>query len=163
MSSGRNFPKRRRGIARGLTCNERIAFFYKILHINSMDTTVTGTSPADGRVGNAPFGLTGLAVIVLIAVVGFVFVAVALERARTPIMTPDRLHASVALAVSSEAYVKMPGSETFQEIVGSVPLEAGAEITTSPSGRAFIASPNGALTIVKENTHIIISMVRAPF
>ena len=126
-----------------------------------MDTTVTGTSPADGRVGNAPFGLTGLAVIVLIAVVGFVFVAVALERARTPIMTPDRLHASVALAVSSEAYVKMPGSETFQEIVGSVPLEAGAEITTSPSGRAFIASPNGALTIVKENTHIIISELGA--
>ena len=43
-----------------------------------MDTTVTGTPPTDGRVGNAPFGLTGLAVIVLIAVMGFVFVAVAL-------------------------------------------------------------------------------------
>ena len=122
-----------------------------------MDTTVTGTSPTDGRAGSAPFGLTGLSVIGIIAVVGFVFVAVALERARTPIMTSDRLRASVALAVSSEAYVKMPGSETFQEIIGSVPIEAGTEIATSPSGRAFIASPNGALTVVKENTHIIIA------
>ena len=48
-----------------------------------MDTTVTGTPPADGRVGNAPFGLVGLAVIVLIAVAGFVFFAVALERGRS--------------------------------------------------------------------------------
>jgi len=59
--------------------------------------------------------------------------------------------------LSPDVSIKKDTQSIFEPASGSVEVQAGAEIKTSSSGRAKILYPNGTITTVEGDSHVVIS------
>ena len=101
--------------------------------------------------------IVGIVALIVAGFATFVLAAIVVEREQSPILTPNKNQASAIVALSPDVSVKSRDSQTFSTVIGDISVEAGAEVRTSPTARAFLVSPNGALTVIKENSHLVIA------
>lgn len=92
----------------------------------------------------------------VVVVVGVVFLLN--SRYKPPEKTPGDSNADVysVAVLNSDVFLKPSPDDGFTSITGSVDIRAGAEIKTSTKGRAKILYPNGTITAVEGDSHIII-------
>src|SRR3989344_6376284 len=59
------------------------------------------------------------------------------------------------VALKSQVFMKAPGESSFMEIKEPVSVVEGAEIKTSPSGKAALLHPNGTITDISPDSEVV--------
>ncbi|MEK7582250.1 MAG: FecR family protein [Patescibacteria group bacterium] len=92
----------------------------------------------------------------VVVVVGIVFLLN--SRNKSPEETPGVSNTDVysVAVLNPDVFLKLSPDDGFTFITGSVDIRAGAEIKTSAKGRAKILYPNGTITAIEGDSHIII-------